>query len=145
VKILFAKTELAASKIIMRLTGEDCSHCAVGWGDYVIHSDFLGVRSISLEQFLQSHTIVHALEFPDEVSQLLATFAKYDRSLYDFGAFFYVGLRLIFPALPKKNLWRTSGMFLCTEWVETVLGLDLDPMMTPYKLYLQLQEKAPRA
>lgn len=63
--------------------------------------------------------------------------------MYDFGALFYLALRVLFPWLPKKNLWQTSGMFLCTEWVTEVLEGEEDSMITPYKLFLRLKEETP--
>jgi len=66
---------------------------------------------------------------------------SYEGSMYDYGAFLYIGLKCLLPFLPKINLWQTTGMFLCTEWVQEVLGREIDSMITPYKLYELLSQK----
>jgi hypothetical protein len=67
---------------------------------------------------------------------------KYDKSWYDMGAGFFIGLsflarRYLKIPLPKVNLWQSSGMFICTEWATESIG-EVDSMITPYGLYLKL-------
>jgi hypothetical protein len=125
----------------MRVTKEPVSHCALEIGGYVIHSDFLGVRAEESSVFRGRVEVVHEVSVPDNYPLVLSKFsgARVRKAGYDLGAFVYLGLRLLLPKLvPKKNLWQSSGMYLCTEWVTHVLDGKADSLITPYKLYLRL-------
>ena len=69
---------------------------------------------------------------------------KYEFSLYDFGALFFLGFsfaarKYLKLPLPKSNLWQATGMFLCTEWGSEFIEGEQDSMITPYKLYQKLK------
>ena len=116
-KILFTKSDLLGSKLIRAVTEEPVSHCAILHGDQVTHSTFYGVVTESYEEFAAVNEVVHSVE----VKNAPILIKGHKGSCYDFGAFIYLGLRLLFPLiLPKKNLWQTTGMFLCTEFVTHV-------------------------
>lgn len=144
-RILFTRSEKIVSKLIRRVTGEPVSHCAIQVGDWVIHSNFLGVHPERIDKFLKGGvTIWAAVELPNDYPKiLLNTFEGWGKR-YDFGAMFYLLARAIFPWLPKKNLWQCSDMFLCSEWVAHVVEDDDDAMITPYRLAMRLlEQKAP--
>ncbi len=138
-KISFTRSDLALSRFIQKVTGEPVSHVIIEAAGHVIHSNFLGVHAEPKDTYKPE--IVYSVEVPDSYEKLLSLFIKRRGSWYDFGALLYLGLRCLLPWLPKKNLWACSGMYLCTEWVLEVLEGEEDSMITPYKLYLKLNEK----
>lgn len=129
------------SRVIRRLTGEPVSHCAIELGGWVIHSNLLGLHMEMASTFRRSSQVLFEISSPLGWSDVLSMLQKNEGRPYDFGAFFYLGLRCLLPRLPKKNLWQSSGMFLCTEWVTAVLSGNPDSMITPYKLYMALNSK----
>jgi hypothetical protein len=140
-RILFTKSDMIMSRLIRKVTGESVSHCVIQHGDYVIHSNLWGVHSQRFDDFLDHSYIVEQVEIPDDDQRLLALFLKRERSGYDFGAMLYLGLRCLFPILPKKNLWQSSGMYLCTEWVSEFVDNEADSMITPYGLFLKIKKR----
>jgi hypothetical protein len=70
---------------------------------------------------------------------------KYEFSVYDLPAMLFLGLSLLVRRylklpLPKSNLWQSTGMFLCTEWVSVFLSQEENSMLTPWKLREKLLE-----
>lgn len=139
--ILFTKSNSLMSRIIRAVTKEPVSHCAIEDGGFVIHSNLLGVHIESLEHFSKKCEIGYSVEASITIVQVRNSLAKYEGSGYDIGGLLYLGLRLVLPCLPKKNLWQSSGMFLCTEWVTEVLDGTADSLITPYGLYQRLIEQ----
>ena len=141
-QILFTRSSSILSRIICKMTGEPVSHCAVSGGDYVMHSNLYGVHIEPLAKFLGSTTIVFSIDLPADPDKMIRLIRSEEHKPYDYGGLLYCGLRLLFPILPKKNLWQTTGMYMCTEWVQEALGTEkIDSMITPYQLYLQLLQK----
>jgi hypothetical protein len=105
---------------------------------FVIHSNLLGVHVESLETFSSKVDILGIVPVSVPESSVRAALRKFEGAPYDIGAMLYLGLRYLIPALPKKNLWQTSGLFLCTELVTQLIGPDEDHLITPYQLYLRL-------
>jgi len=136
-KVLFTSSNSPLSRLIRKITGEQVSHCALRVYDCVIHSNLLGVHMEPFESFNSS--IIESVELPDNLEKVINLLAKYDGNFYDFGALFYLGLRSLFPFLPKANLWQTTGMFLCTEWITEVVDGKENSMITPHQLYLKLK------
>ena len=149
-KILFTRGQSLLSKAIRSATKEPVSHCALQFSfgelDLVIHSNLLGVQMELVETFLRTCEVVYAIENSEESlkSKMLALLEIREHKLYDFGALLFVGMRLWLRAklkipLPKANLWQSSGMFMCTEWVSEFVNGEVDSMITPYGLYLKLK------
>lgn len=136
-RILFTRNSTLLSRLICRVTREPVSHCALHYGDFVIHSNLWGVHCQPVGTFTSD--VIYSLDVPDRPDAVIAGLAKYQGSAYDFGALLYLGLRALFPSLPKQNLWQSSGLFLCTEWVTTILNDKADSMITPYRLFLELE------
>lgn len=135
-RILFTKSKSLLSYLICAVTKEPVSHCALEIHGWVIHSNLYGVHAEPLEDFRGE--IVYSVEVPYKEEALISGMAKYQGRMYDVGALLYLGLKYLLPFLPKKNLWQSSSMFLCTEWVTQVLDGRADSMVTPYKLYERL-------
>lgn len=140
VKILFTRSNSLGSRFIRRITGEEVSHCAIVINGMVFHSTFSGITLEFLESFLDRNTVVYALLETTTEGQVdnILNLVRQD-SAYDFGAFFYLGLRALFPKLlPKQNLWQTTGMFLCTELITMLTDMEENSILTPGQLYGQL-------
>ncbi len=151
-KILFTKSEKSLSKWIRATTEEPVSHCAIECGWIVVHANLLGVHLEWAKNFRKHSEVVFQLErkMTDELehAQLSRLLEKYEFSMYDFGALFFIGFAFLLRSklkipLPKSNLWQQSGMFLCTELVSDFAAAfkEDNSMITPYKLYLKLKER----
>lgn len=140
-KILFTSSNSPLSVIIRSITKEPVSHCAILCEDYVVQSNLLGIGIEDYTTLQKSATIVYELDIPDNYQRIFNLFAEYRNAPYDIGALLYLGLRYLIPQLPKANLWRQSGSFLCTEWVTEYLDGQVDSTISPYQLYLKLKEK----
>lgn len=157
-RILFTKSDTILSKLIRNVTEEPISHCALEFNfsscyRYVVHSNIKGLHKEPLCSFKETSEVVFALErkennFFQDVNdfwKLQRLLEKYPKAPYDFGAFLFLGAslflrdRLNLP-LPKSNLWQSSGMFLCTEWVSEFVNEKDDSMVTPYQLYLEIKD-----
>lgn len=144
-KILFTSTDKGIGPLIRWATGEDCSHCAIQWDELVIHSNWKGVNITFLSEFLEENTIVHSIEVPEDRDKITNAIVNNIGKLYDTGALLFCGIVLFCrKALnldwPKKNLWQSTGMYLCTEFVTEYLEGEQDSMITPHKLYIRLVE-----
>jgi hypothetical protein len=141
--ILFTRGKNPISSLICAVTGEPVSHCAILWGSLVFHSNILGLRIESLADFLDHSEIKYRIAIPDNAStrfKLTTLLNNKKRSLYDFGAFIFLGLSLFLRSklripLPKSNLWKASGMYLCTEFISDILYSREYSMLTPMGLY----------
>lgn len=140
--VIFTRSDSIMSRIIRRITGEGVSHCALATPEYVIHSNMLGLHINSIEEFAETKgmSIMYSVNVPDNYELLFRKFAEHRNSKYDFGALAYLWARFLIPCLPKANLWQTSGMLLCTEWITEYINDEEDSMITPYKLYLKLSK-----
>ncbi len=141
VEILFTTTSRLASRLIRAVTNEPMSHCAIRIGDTVLHSTFRGTTFQDKELFYKENCILATIQIPDSVLDLDNIVPS--RHYYDFGAFFYLGIKLLLSRikinLPKKNLWQSTGMYLCTEFITNMLNSEENSTITPYKLYLKLK------
>jgi hypothetical protein len=143
-QILFTRSNKIGSKIIRWGLGEPVSHAAIRYDDYVVHSYMHGVTMTHISEFLKHSEVVYTVTIPNNVPRLFRLFLRTSTASYDIGALLYLtlhfGLRKMGIPSPKKNLWQTSGMYLCTEWVSSYLDGEEDSMITPYALYLRLTE-----
>jgi hypothetical protein len=139
-RVVFTYSNLVGSKLIRAVTGEPVSHCAIILTNgNVVHSTINGSVITNLSDFSKSNTIVLDVPIPANLP-ITVDFARNRR--YDWGAFLYLGLRLALRKvgirLPKKNLWQTSGMYLCTELVSQAV-LNAETELTPMGLYYKLR------
>ena len=142
-QILFTyKPNNLFSKLIRDITKEPVSHTAIRVGEFVIHSNFRGVNIEPYTRFSASNKIAYSVDMVADPNKIRNTLDKYWKKWYDVPALFYIGLRYLFPKLmPKANLWNSSDMFICTEFVTQVVDAKADSLITPYQLYLRLENK----
>lgn len=137
--ILFTRNNSIVSRMIQAVTRENVSHCAIEHGGFVYHSNFLGVHIETTHHFYTNNEVMYSVETDRSVDALRDAVSEHEGKMYDFGGILYIALRYWLPFLPKANLWQSTGMLMCTEWVEEVLGNGIpDAELTPYKLYLLL-------
>jgi hypothetical protein len=158
-RLLFVKGHTAFSKLIMGVTKESVSHVAmefqVGPWALVIHSNLLGLHIELAANFRKNCTIVKELEHIPfgireqdsfasmDLIKVKSLLEQYEFTMYDWGGLVFLGLVLFARAklgipLPKSNLWQSTGMFLCSEWVTKYLDGQENSMITPEKLYYSL-------
>jgi len=129
--------------ICWTLGNEPVSHISILHTPYVYHSDLLGVRRERRANYFARQVTTHVLRVPEFVDIELK-YREHQHSWYDIGACLFLGLsflarRYMKVPLPKSNLWQTTGMFMCTEWVTEGLG-EVDSMITPWQLFKKLEE-----
>ena len=96
---------------------------------------------------MKNNEIIHKIEIPSDYGKLRSILLKRWNSPYDLGALLFLGIVLFLRRIlglrtwPKQNLWQSSGMYLCTEFVEEYLGEELDPLITPYKMFVELSNR----
>lgn len=151
-RLLFIKGHTSFSKLILKTTKEQVSHVAIEFAfgpvNIVVHSNLLGLHMELASNFRKNCTVVRELEYigpdtPNDLIKLKKKLEDYEFSLYDFGGFLFLGislfLRNVFKIpLPKSNLWQSTGMMVCTEWVTDYLYDKENSMITPEKLYYNL-------
>jgi hypothetical protein len=142
-KILFSKNTKPLSRLIMAVTHEPVSHCAVQVGEFIIHSTTFGPEIRTLQYFAERNTIVHEVTVPVDDAEAMKLITCTDSSFYDYPALLYLGIRyvvrLLGVSMPRANLWKLSGMYICTELVTKLLFGQADAMITPYQLYQKLR------
>lgn len=149
ISVLFTTSDHPLAELIREATGEDCSHCAIRWDNLVVHSNWKGVNIVFYPEFLAEYRIVHEVKLEDnEMNRTKLTNAIVDKghSMYDVFALAYLAISFFLRTkcginLPKSNLWNHTGMYLCTEFVTETLDGKADSMITPYKLYLRMQQQ----
>jgi hypothetical protein len=147
-KILFTKGQTTFSKTICAVTQEDISHVALqitlAGKEFVVHSNLLGLHLETYESFCKHSEILYILEKQDnqqeDTAKVLELLIKHEWSMYDLGAIGFLGFSLILRRyfkipLPKSNLWQSTGMFMCVEWVSWFVDLKEESMCTPKRLY----------
>lgn len=140
-QIIFTRNSSPVSKWIRAITSEPVSHCAIRVGEFVIQSNLLGVNIVPFRVFARTNKIVYTTFVSTVEGRISRILDLYYGSFYDFGALLFLFLRYTLPGYtPKQNLWRASGMFLCTEFVTKVIDDTEDSLITPYKLYKKLAE-----
>lgn len=151
-KILFCRGSSILSHTICGVTGDDISHCALEFPDLgiIVHSNLLGINLEWSGYFRKHTTIVHEVKYTIDSLQnelnLSTMLDQYENSWYDIGALLFVGISLVLKhylhiPMPKKNLWQTTGMFLCTEWITKYIDGKEDSMITPRQLYERIKEQ----
>lgn len=145
--VVFTRGKTLLSRIICGLTGSEFSHVAIEHEGVVLESNLLGVRLTPIASFLGHSEIKKSILIrkPD-VGRLLRFYAARQARQYDWGAFFYLGLylawaRLTGQAIRRRNLWRATGAYLCTELVHEYLTGHEGHFLTPQELYDHLSRR----
>lgn len=141
--IIFTTSKYPTSWIIRKLTGDECSHCAVYIPETneVIHVNFLGLQVEPLDKFKKTNSIKHIVNIDGPIKSKQDLVNKYKDVKYDFLGLLYSGLRIIFRFMPKVNLWQTTGMLLCTEFITEIVSEEEDSLITPHGLYIKLNNQ----
>lgn len=145
IEIAFTYSNKWFSKTIRNITKEDISHVVIIIDNtWVLHSNLLGVQVQHIDHFLKSSFIRDRIKIDRDEKEVIATFAKYEGSGYDIGAMLFLGIsikmRATFPKFtPKQNLWQTTGMFLCTEFLSSIIEQKENGMLTPGQLRTNLK------
>lgn len=153
-KILFTSGTSILSKAIVGVTEEPVSHCVLQFGHFIVHSNLCGVhlewaanyRARTKIVYELKRTIVFQTTDAQDMEKLGKILEKGEHSPYDVGALVFAGLSMFLRKtfkvpLPKTNLWQSSGMFMCTEWVASFATLfkEDNSMITPFGLYNKLK------
>lgn len=134
------------SKLIKSVLQEPVTHVAIRIKDRVYHSNLKnGLHAEPYSHFVKMNKVVYAVKVKD--SRLRVSLASYVLenlgARYDVPAAIYLSvnflLRKIGINIGKVNLWQTTGMFLCTEFVTFALDHKEDSLITPYGLYKALK------
>lgn len=143
-KLLFCYSEHFASKILMDVLSEPCSHVAVEYTEggiaYVIDSTLDGLRLQYGPKFHETWTVYDSISFPHD-NLAIENCLSHEKAWYDIPAYCYfvvrvILLKLIRIPLPKKNAWAQKNMFICTE----IAGFFMEDlkedlaMSTPFQL-----------
>lgn len=140
-QILFTTSNTPGSKLIRQLTAEPVSHCALQYNNLVIHSTEGGVQIVKIEDFKKKNNIVYTGHIEGTAEQLLDVIYHYQGKGYDYGALLFLGVKIALNKCGiniKHNLWQSSGLFLCTEFVSSAIIGQADSTITPYQLKLKL-------
>lgn len=142
-QVHFVRSNKPGSKLIRALTGESVSHVALELDSLgvVVHATMGGVDLDSVEHFRAACEIVITLRYTGtadtrlwETRALMAEGSGYDLLLL---------LRLGMKFLLKKSFglvwpfldtWASKNKYICTEFVESVIGFSAPMEMTPGQL-----------
>lgn len=145
--VLFTTSQLPLARLIRWATGEDCSHVAIREGNWIYHSNIKGVHVEHLNDFLKKNKVVHSIPIPVRIGHVHSAYSKYKGSKYDTAGLLFAGFVLFcrkalnLRSWPKVNLWQSSGMFMCTEFVNLALDREVDSLITPGQLYRRLSNE----
>jgi len=147
-RLIWTKNERAVSSVIRMITGEPVSHCALQYGPFIIHSNFLGVHIEWAPAFFKNTVVVYEISLEassENISKLNKTLLDTQFHFYDFGAMLYLGLKFFLRnhfkvALPDINLWQDKHLFTCTEFITKFYYGKSDSLVAPFQLYNQIKE-----
>jgi hypothetical protein len=157
-KLLFSyNNRKIGSRFIRWVLREPVSHVAIQFSSgLIIHSTFSGVGLEWSSNFRAENDIPYEYDAiippspEDEMAWVTSLLDIYMGQSYDYKAFIYFGwrallLRLLGLPMPGRNHWNANGRYLCTELASTVMGREMDPMISPYQLYIKLRKESARA
>lgn len=145
--ILFTTSDKPMACLIRWATGDCCSHVALLVDGSIIHSNFKGVNTLPLLDFLEENRVIHSIEIEDNPVRLQELLDRDTGKWYDIGALLFSGIMLFcrkalgLRKWPKQNLWQSSGMYMCTEFVTEYIDGKQDSMITPHQLFVRLSNK----
>ncbi len=151
VKVLLTKTNKVASKVIMAVTKENCSHIALEFGNIgiVCHSNASGVHIVWAKNFRKKNIIVEEIIVIErEVynkDKMDKAMAKFESKGYDYWAFVAVGINSLtgglFSRLFPKTFVGISDAYICTEFVAEFFGIKCAFPTTPRQLAAIIKDK----
>lgn len=138
--ILFTRRNKIGSRIIRWVTGEEVSHVAIDFGDFVAGMGFTGLTIEPTKYFYSIHEVVATREFDGNLQDVIATLDNHYPKGYDYPALIWLGLALLcqrffgFPKTITRNPWQKKHLDFCTEFASRILGRNDGPIMTPGRL-----------
>lgn len=146
--ILFTRSNSLASRLICGVLDEPVSHVCFLVENAIIHSNFLGTHVDFKQRFLKENQVIYRVEIEQDFSVLQQRLEELLQSYssYDFSAFFYFGWRAILKKylgipFPLQNKLNTPKAYLCTEFATMILNKREHGIISPYQLYLKLEEE----
>lgn len=128
-KLLWMKSPNIVSRLIMAVTGDDCSHFCFLFETpqregLLFEVNLLGSSPSFLSKSLKNHTIVHSIDKPlpieteDYIWDLIVN--QYSKADYSFKGAVYLGWRKLLNrwfgiSIPVKNKYASVGKMFCTE------------------------------
>lgn len=146
-KVIFTQGDSWVSKAICWATKSPISHVAIEIGEVVFHSNFLGPQVDLAENFNRHARRIVSYETNTRVYEavdllhfyLQRKHRHYDFMLFLWLAFYCISLRIFGIAPSKKTIWRVSGAYLCTEFVDEFI-FDDEQSTIPQELIDKLEE-----
>jgi hypothetical protein len=143
-RILFTRNNKSIfSRAIQWASGWDASHVAIELEGVVFHSNILGPRCDLLEDFEKKSEIVREIRLETnyyDAVRLMHFYLKRNHRKYDFLLFLTLGLLLVIRKLnreeiDRKLIFRTSGAYLCTEFVGEFLYGNENQFTLPEEIW----------
>jgi hypothetical protein len=144
--IMFTKSKKVGSRVIRWITGEDISHVALLLNaGVVVHAKFTGVDIDSLEHFLKENTVVRRYSYTgSDAINIEKRAMSLEGSSYDKLAFFGMGFYMLMMkyigwSIPAFSHWAERGQFICTEFIDTIIGeKECNKHLSPMQLEQQI-------
>ena len=143
-RILFTRNNKSMfSRAIQWASDWDASHVAIEMEGMVFHSNILGPRCDLLEDFEKKADIVREIRLEAnyyDAIRLMHFYLKRNHRTYDFLLFLTLGLLLVIrklnnQELDRKLIFRTSGAYLCTEFVGEFLYGNENQFTLPEEIW----------
>jgi len=149
-RILFTRNNKSMfSRAIQWASGWNASHVAIEMEGMVFHSNLLGPRCDLLEDFEKKAEIVREIQLETnyyDAVRLMHFYLKRNHRTYDFLLFLTLGMVLAVkklnnqlggqsPELDRKLIFRTSGAYLCTEFVGEFLYGNENQFTLPEEIW----------
>ena len=132
------------SRAIQWASDWDASHVAIEMEGMVFHSNILGPRCDLLQDFEKKAEIVREIRLETnyyDAVRLMHFYLKRNHRTYDFLLFLTLGIILILgklngsPNIDRKIIFRTSGAYLCTEFVGEFLYGNENQFTLPEEIW----------
>ena len=143
-RVLFTRNNKSIfSRAIQWASGWDASHVAIEMEGMVFHSNLFGPRCDLLEDFQKKSEIVREIQLETnyyDAVRLMHFYLKRNHRTYDFLLFLTLGLLLVIRKLnreeiDRKLIFRTSGAYLCTEFVGEFLYGNENQFTLPEEIW----------
>jgi hypothetical protein len=149
-RILFTRNNRSPfSRAIQWASCWDASHVAIEVEGMVFHSNLLGPKCDLLDDFQKKSEIVREISLENsayDTIRLMHFFLKRNHKAYDFLLFLTLGIMLVVkklntqlggqsPEFDRKLIFRTSGAYLCTEFVGEFLYGNENKFTLPEEIW----------
>ena len=133
------------SDTIKAVTGESISHLSVLYkSEWVLQANHRGIHAESYKRFLRNNQVVCSIPVDISDNEVYDRFSKFEFQPYDIAGMLFnvipLECRRLGLPVPKVNLWNSTGMKFCVEFVSYMVGHE-ESLMTPYQFIQQLRSK----